>query len=73
MNVKMPRKQEVIQEALEILVKHMEPAKVGLLLSMLQEGSGDYLEIREELFAGETMTTLLKKVKAYEQRKEQIS
>ena len=66
MNMKMPSQQEVIQEALEILEKHMEPSKIALLVSMLPVGEGNYLATREKLFAGETVTTLVEKIKAYQ-------
>jgi hypothetical protein len=69
MEAKLPNKQEVIREALEILEKHMEPSKIALLLSMLPIGEGNYLAIREHLFAGETVKTLVEKVRAYEQSK----
>lgn len=71
MNVKMPRELEVMQEALEILEEHMEPSKLALLLSMLQVGREDYLAIREQLFAGETLTTLYEKVRAHRESQEQ--
>ncbi len=70
MNIKMPRGQEVIQEALEILEEHMEPSKVALLLSMMQAGKDDYLKIRSSIFAGETVTTLYKKIQSYQKTKE---
>ena len=70
MNIKMPRGQEVIQEALEILEQHMEPSKVALLLSMMQAGKDDYLKIRSSIFTGETVTTLYEKIQAYQKSKE---
>lgn len=70
MNIKMPRGQEVIQEALEILEEHMEPSKVALLLSIMQTGKDDYLKIREQLFGGETVATLYEKIQAYQKSKE---
>ncbi|MEH2381764.1 MAG: hypothetical protein V7K27_23230 [Nostoc sp.] len=70
MNVKMPRGQEVIQEALEILEQHMEPAKVALLLSIWQTGSDDYIKIKDQLFADETVKTLYEKIQTYQNSKE---
>ena len=70
MNERMPKEQEVIQEALEILEKHMDPSKIALLESMLPVGEGNYLDIREKLFAGETLTTLVEKIQAYQNRGE---
>ncbi len=70
MNVKMPRGQEVIQEALEILEQHMEPSKVALLLSIWQTGSDDYIKIKDQLFADETVKTLYEKIQTYQNSKE---
>lgn len=70
MNIKMTREQEVIREALEILEKHMEPSKIALILSLWQTGGGDYLTIRDQLFAGETVKTLYDKIQAYQKSKE---
>ena len=69
MEAKLPSQQEVIREALAILEKHMEPAKIAMLVSMLPIGEGNYLAIREQLFAGETVDTLVEKVKAYQESK----
>ena len=70
MNMKMPSQQEVIKEALDILDKHMEPSKIALLVSLLPVGEDNYLAIREKLFAGETVATLLEKIQAYEKSRE---
>ena len=69
MEVQLPKDQEIIQEALEILSEHMEASKVAYLLSLLQSGQGDYLQIRDQLFAGETVETLAKKIEAFQESK----
>ncbi len=71
MEGKLPSQQEVRKEALEILEKHMDSVKLGILVSMLQipENGNDYLEIREKLFNDQTLTKLLENVKAYELRR----
>jgi hypothetical protein len=58
--------QQVIQEALEILLVHLSPAKAARFLAAMQLGKGDYLTIREQLFAGETVNTLFEKVQEYQ-------
>ncbi len=71
MTVKVISEQEVLQEAAEVLLQHMAPAKVARFWAVWQVGRGDYLAIREQLFAGETVTTLFEKVQAYQEgRKE---
>ena len=66
MTVKVMREQEVLQEAAKVLLKYLEPAKVARFWAAWQVGMGDYLAIREELFAGETVATLYDKVLAYQ-------
>ncbi len=73
MNVKMLKEQDVIREALEILERHMEPAKVALLISMLPVGEGNYLAIREKLFANETVATLVEKIQVRQDGEDSIS
>jgi len=70
MKIKPLREHEVLREALQILSEHMEPAKVGIFLSALNIGEGDYLLERDKLFAGETVNTLGEKVKAFQEVKE---
>lgn len=36
----------------------------------MQTGKDDYLKIREQLFAGETVATLYEKIQAYQKSKE---
>ncbi len=69
MTVKVISDQEVINEAAEILLKHMEPEKVARFWTVWQPGSGSYLAIKEELFAGETVESLFEKVRAYQEDK----
>ena len=66
--VKVIRDQEVIQEAVEILLEHMEPERVACFWTLWQPGSGDYLELREQLFGAENVNRLCEKVNAYQGR-----
>ena len=70
MEVKLSKEREIIEEALDILAEHMEASKVVYLLSLLQSGQDNYLEIREQLFAEETVESLAQKVEAYQQKME---
>ena len=62
MTVKMMSEQEVVQEAVDVLLKHLSPAKVARFWAAGQLGKGNYLAMREQLFAGETVETLFEKV-----------
>ena len=53
-----------VEEAAAILLERMPPSKVARLLSAWQVGHGDYLALRDKLFAGETVDSLYQQAKA---------
>lgn len=57
---------EVVEEALGVLLKHMEPAKVARFLAAWQSDGQDYLEVRDRLFAGATVEDLARRVRQFE-------
>lgn len=70
MMVKVIPEQEVLQEAAEVLVQHLPPAKVARFWAAWQVGGGNYLALRDQLFAGETVTTLFEKVRMYQETRQ---
>ena len=58
--------QEVIHEAMTILLEHLEPAKVAKFLAARPIMGSDYLKVRERLFAGETVDSLAAKIRRFE-------
>jgi len=66
MTVRVIREHEVVQEATEVLVQHLAPAKVARFLAAAQVRGGDYLALRAQLFAGETVATLVEKIRQYQ-------
>jgi hypothetical protein len=66
MTVTVISEQEVLQEAAEVLLQHMAPAKVARFWAAWQVGGGNYLAIREQLFGRETVATLYEKVQVYQ-------
>jgi hypothetical protein len=70
MGVKVLSEQEVVEEAAELLLERLSPAKVVRFLAAWQIGRGNYAAIRERLFADETVQTLYDKVRAYQGSKE---
>jgi len=58
MNVKVQNESATTAEAVEMLMERMPASKVVRLLSSWQVGQGDYLKLRDELFAGETVESL---------------
>lgn len=66
MKTKTISEQAVIQEATDLLLQHMEPAKVAKFLAARPITGRDYLKVRERLFAGETVKSLIRKISAFE-------
>ncbi len=64
MSVTVQNESATTAEAVEVLMERLPASKVARLLSSWQIGQGDYLKLREELFAGETVDSLLAKAKA---------
>ena len=50
--------QELKEEAIAVLSRHLPPHNVARLLSLWQVGRGDYVEQRDAAFAGETVDSL---------------
>ena len=67
MKIEVSSEQTVLQEGGAVLFKHLGPAKAARFLAAWRQGAGDYLQIREELFAGETVDTLYDKILKYQQ------
>jgi len=63
MTVKVMSEQQVIEEGVGV-------AKVARFLATWQTDGGDYLAIRDRLFADETVETLFEKVQAYQTRRD---
>lgn len=66
MTVQVLREQEVFQDAIRVLMEHLEPAKATRVWASWQVGEGNYLSIRDQLFGNETVASLYEKVQAYQ-------
>ena len=67
MSTKALNEQEVIHEAMTVLLEHMEPAKVAKFLAARPVINRNYVKLREQLFAGETVDSLADKIRAFEE------
>ena len=72
MVAKMPSEREVVEEALGVLLEHMEPARVARFLAAWQSDGHDYLAIRDRLFAGSTAEDLFNRARDFERRVEPV-
>ena len=68
MSIVVETEQEIVQESLDVLTKHLPPSKVARLLSIWRVGRGDYTVARRKLFSGETVNSLFAKARAHEKR-----
>jgi hypothetical protein len=69
MSVTVPNEFATTAEAVEVLLERLPASKVARLLSSWQIGQGDYLKLREELFAGEAVESLYQQASANGQGK----
>ncbi len=60
--VKVDSDQEILREAEEVLRAHLGPAKATRFWIAWSGGTGDYLQIKETLFKGETVDTLYRTI-----------
>jgi hypothetical protein len=69
MTIHVPSERQIIQEAAQVLIKHMSPAMATRFWASWQIGEGDYLLIRDQLFERETVKSLYKKIEEFQQKK----
>jgi hypothetical protein len=69
MTIHVASERQVIQEAAQVLMMHMSPAKATRFWASWQVGEGDYLVIREQLFAKETVKSLYKQIEEFQKKK----
>lgn len=66
MKIKVTNEQQVLQEALEVLLANLEPSKVMRFWAACQLGEGDYLILKKQIFKEETVDSLYEKISAYQ-------
>lgn len=69
MKTKTLPEQAAVHEAMTVLLEHLDPAKLAKFLAARPVAGQDYLAERERLFAGETVASLTRKIRAFEKRK----
>jgi hypothetical protein len=66
MKIKVINEQQNLQEAMQVLLTHLEPSKVMKFWAACKIGEGDYLQLKEKLFAEESVDSLYEKIKGYQ-------
>jgi hypothetical protein len=62
MNSRVVPDQELWREAFDILLNNLSPSKAARVIARLGIGGGDYLLLKEKLFASETVKSLSAKI-----------
>jgi hypothetical protein len=70
MNLKVLNEKQIQQEVFETLLKNMDFSKFLRFWSGLNLGQGDYLQLKDEIFAQETMETLYAKIVDHQEEME---
>ena len=60
--IQIKSEQQVLQEGLQIILSNMEPSKVARFWAACNIGSGDYLKLKDELFAQQSVASLYSKI-----------
>ena len=68
MKTKTLPEQAAVHEAMTVLLEHLAPAHFAKFLAARPVAGQDYLAEREQLFAGETVASLTRKIRAFDKR-----
>jgi hypothetical protein len=60
--IQVKSEQQVLQEGLRILLSNMEPSVVARFWAACNIGKGDYLKLKDQLFAQESVDSLYSKI-----------
>lgn len=66
MTIKVINDQQALQDGLDVLILHLEPAKLARFVAACKLGEGNYLKHKDKLFEQETVASLYEKIKAYQ-------
>jgi hypothetical protein len=64
--IEVKSEQEVLHEGFQILLSNMEPSAVARFWAACNIGKGDYLKLKEQLFAQESVDSLYSKITEFQ-------
>jgi hypothetical protein len=67
--IQVKSEREALREGLSILIREMEPSTFARFCIACNLGAGDYLELKDELFVGESVASLYAKVLEFQEAK----
>ncbi|WP_446875326.1 hypothetical protein [Phormidesmis sp. 146-35] len=60
--IRVKSEQQILQEGLQVLLSKMKQSEVARFCAACNLGGGDYLKLKDELFAQESVDSLYSKV-----------
>lgn len=70
MTIRVPSDEDIWREAMDLIVSKMGPAKAARVISAMRLGGGDYMALRDELFAGQSVDSLVQRIRERRKAKE---
>jgi hypothetical protein len=67
--IQVKSEQQILQEGLHILLSNMEPSTFARFWAACNIGKGDYLKLKDELFAQESVASLYSKILEFQASK----
>ncbi len=71
MKINLNTDQQIIEEAFNVLIDHLDVVKVMRFWEICHLGKGDYSHLKNQLFKDETVDSLYDKIKAFENTKKE--
>ncbi len=68
--IQIKNEQQILQKGLQVLLSNMEPSEVARFWAACNLGSGDYLKLKDELFAKESVASLYSKIVEFQESKD---
>jgi hypothetical protein len=65
--VQVKNEQQILQEGLQILLANMEPSTFARFWAACNLGKGNYLQLKDELFAEESVASLYSKIATFQE------
>jgi hypothetical protein len=69
--IQVKSEQQVLNEGFQILLSNMEPSAVACFLAACSIGKGDYLKLKDQLFAQESVGSLYSKIVEFQESKQE--
>lgn len=66
MKINLNNDQQIIEEVFNILIENLDLSKISRFWTICNLGSGDYSQLKDKLFASETVDSLYEKIKVQE-------